>query len=829
MKSALSKNLILVIDRDGLVGEPLSIKLSKEFLVVLVSRRSLDLDVKNQSIVHAPFLKKFPIIPDSKYSHIFFIDEEAQDLEFLPKIIEKVKKNNSEFIFIQKLSEEKKYAISRVLREYPMVKPVLLGDVFSNELVLRKEKSPSTINEFIYQAQRFGRIKILGEGLRQTYPVFLDDAIDCLANLVSGVRGSCSLFYIFPKHPPSELSLAHMIQKANPEIAIDFIRSDLKSRNISYPVNGKNLLGDKYSLTKRIRGVDIKKKVKERDRDVDNKAKGIKNFLFFTAWTLMFSLLFPFIFTMFFSLLGLNILDYAKKEIDNGNLAIAKNSSHLSQVFFYLGKQTGSIFFLQAKIVGQEKRLQRLLEDIALGSDMSEGLAQALDFGVYFSDILNGKSKNPTEDFAKGRNAFKRFVVVLNKLRAEEKIPLSISQNLESVNPLIRLLSSTLEIMPSILGMEREKAYLVLFQDNMELRPGGGLIDLYGILKLNKGKIMQFTLNDISDADKQLKGHVEPPFGLRRYLPSRHWYMRDSNFDVDFIKSALSAANFLFAETGQKVDGVVGIDSSLRAKLAGAKPPSLVLAQTISDALLRKHLLLTFNESQNIFTVNGWSSSLWDGREDNKENVNDFIGVSETNLGLNKANYFIRRQISQKVTLQDNGNISEELTINYKNESKNGSGGDYKNYLRIILPENTKLSEISINDKSQNIIGAITDPIIYEAKNFQAPQGLEVEKTIEDGKSIFGFLVKIPAGEIAKVKLNYALPGSISGLNTFFYNLRLFKQPGTDSIPYSFSLAYPGSFNVVKSSAGIIEGEERVSFSEKVVRDKDLVINFTKK
>lgn len=843
MKSALfshqyshsfSQNPILIIDRDGLIGEPLSLKLSKEFLVIFVSR---------SPSANVTFSRKFPVIPDNKYSHIIFIDEEGRDIEFLPKIIEKVKDVNSDFIAAFGLTQKGEYAAGKILRSYSGTKIVLFGDIFDNKLILRKENFKSVINKFIYQAQKFGKMQVLGEGLRETYPVFLDDVIDGLIELVFKMHKSHSLFYIFPKHPPTELSLVHMIQKINPEVTIDFIRHDPRLGKISYPPNGKNLLGDKYALAKKIRSIDIEKKVKAQDEGFDHGAKKLRSFPFFVVWILIFLLFSPFIFTSFFSFLGLGTFHYAKGEINKGNIINTKSSLHLSQTFYYVAKQAANVLSLQAKILGQKNNFKSLIEDIDISYKISEGLFQAFNSGAYFSKIFKGESKNPADDFARGESYLKSSIVVLNDIKAEahsagrrspkgdsgqEKISAVILQNLEIVNPLIKLLSNISDIMPSIFGMEEPKTYLILFQNNMEIRPGGGVIDSYGILKFNLGKIMEFTMHGISEADLQLRGHVEPPFALRRYLPEQHWRMKDSNFDVDFSKSASASSNFFFVETGQKVDGVVGIDSSLRAKLAGAKSPSLALAQTISDALLQKHLLLTFNDSQNIFTVNGWSSSLWDERKKSEDSINDFVGINEANLGMNKVNYFIKRQVSQIVTIGNDGNISEELTINIKNESKVWPGGDYKNYLRIILPENIKLSEISINDKSQNIIDAITDPAIYEAKNFKAPQGLEVEKTQEDNKTIFGFLVKVPAGELVRIKLKYTLAGSIFGLSTFSYNLKFFKQPGIDSIPYSFSFIYPNFFNIVKSSDKVSDGKGSASYSERIVGDKNLIINFAK-
>src|SRR5258706_13230411 len=96
----------------------------------------------------------------------------------------------------------------------------------------------------------------------------------------------------------------------------------------------------------------------------------------------------------------------------------------------------------------------------------------------------------------------------------------------------------------------------------MELRPGGGFIGSYGLLTVDKGKIISFSIHNVSEADDQLKGHIEPPFQIRRYLNQQHWHLRDSNFDVDFLKDASQVAYFLQLETGQQIDGVIGLDLS---------------------------------------------------------------------------------------------------------------------------------------------------------------------------------------------------------------------------------------------------------------------------
>lgn len=853
---------ILIIDRIGLIGEPLTLKLSKEFPVVFVSQKPS---------AHVPFSRKFPVIPDNKYSHMLVIDEEEADLEFLPKIIDKARSINSDFILALGLPS-KPHPFNKILSQYSSAKIVLYGDIFTDRLIHNGNNFKSTINKFIYQAQRFGKIQVVGEGLREAYPVFLNDVVDGLIDLIFGLHKKHSLFYIFPKHPVTELSLAHMIQKSNPEVMVDFIKHDSRKENITFPQDGKYLLGDKYQLGRKIRNVDIKKKAKAQDSEnFQEKTQKLKTFPLFIIWILIFLLFSPFVFTLIFSFLGLNTLYYAKNEIDKGNFAGAKSSLRLSTTFFSLGKEASKALNFQAKIIGRENNLKRLSADIDLRHKISQAILHTFDSEIYFSKIFSGKSENPKEDFAKGENYLKSAILTLEKVKAEGKIPAPVLQRMEIIDPLIKLLSNTSDTLPSVFGMEGPRIYLLLLQNNMILRPTGGFIDSYGILKVNMGKITAFSIHDVYDADKQLKGHVEPPFAIRRYLPSAHWYLKDSNFDVDFVRSASISSNFLFVETGQKADGIIGVDlsfvknilhavgpvylenykemvdennffeltrtqnkdflrslyKSIIAKISAENIPYLLLAQSISDSLTQKHLIFSFNNNtQNIFTVNGWSSSLWDERKEDERSLNDFLGISEANLGINKVNYFIKRQVVQKVKIERGGEILEELNISYKNDDITE---DYKNYLRIILPNNTTLSEISINDIPQNIIDVVTDPLVYEDRNFKPPFGLEVERVIQDNKAIYGFVVTVPASEIVKVKVKYAIPGNVSGLDTFSYNLKLFKQPGVDSITYSLLLAHPDSFNVIKNSEGLILGKKKIFYSEKIVGDKNLIINFAKK
>ncbi|HSW97730.1 MAG TPA: DUF4012 domain-containing protein [Candidatus Saccharimonadales bacterium] len=406
---------------------------------------------------------------------------------------------------------------------------------------------------------------------------------------------------------------------------------------------------------------------------------------------------------------------------------------------------------------------------------------------------------------------------------------------------------------PEMLGMKGQRTYLILFQNNMELRPGGGFIGSYGIVSFNKGQMSPLTIHNVYDADGLLHKHIEPYFIGRRYLQV-HLYMRDSNFDVDFVKSAQKVAFMLQQETGQKVDGVIAIDlsfvksliqvispvyvwqyndtvnagnfflltethadkhsfygstqkqdflralfASIQAKIQTNKLSyAIPFIQKLADGIQQKHVLFALNDPklQPILTENKFSSALWDPRKQTPGTINDFLGINEANIGVNKANYFLKRSITHQVGINTQGVIKEKLDITYTNttQAEKWPSGTYKNYLRVILPLHTVLQSITIDNKTQNIIPAVTDFRKYEAPGFHPPQGLEVDTAEEAGKTIYGFIVPVGLKTTKIVSITYTLPQTVILKNLSLYDLYVFKQPGMDNDPYILTFNPPQGY-----------------------------------
>lgn len=870
-KHSLSDQPILVIDKLGILGEALCKRFSKDSLIVFVSRKGVQhVYGKTPEIIHIPYTKKIPTIPDNTYSYIFIIDHDLSLVkDALPKFLEKAKSDDASLIFAFPLLAINSKLLTHIQDSYKKAKVFIYGDLFGKGEFYKDKAFYSVVNRFIYQGRQFGRIEIIGEGLLKTYPVFLEDAVSGLLEGVFGSFPPSSLFYLFPKNPPSQLSLAHLIQKINPLIRLDFIKEKKgDKKEIAIIDGGIYIFGERYDLGQRIRQIEFDNKMdNQKEEEIYFEEKKGFSYLFRLLFFIAALFLLPFISTFFFSFLGGWALASAKSQLAFGDFENGRNSIHFAKNLFIFAKSTSKVAVREGAFIGLGKNMSEFTKTIDLGLDSSLAAFYFLESQKSFFELISGKSRNPKDDGVRAQGFLKKALILFQKVKAERGVTFDI--------PLNRIASNTIDLLPTLFGFDEKKTYLVLFQNNMELRPGGGFIGSYGLLTMDKGK-PDFSIYDVYDADGQLKGHVEPPYPIRRFLPSVHWYLRDSNFDVDFSKAASASALFLNIEKGQKVDGVIGIDVSFVQNILSVLGPIYVadykekvtkdnfftvteehaeknffpgstqkkdflkalfnaianhisskkisynaLLKVFEDSLKEKHFLFAFSqpEVQNLFTVNNWSSSLWDKRPQDKTYIADFLGISEANLSVNKANYFVKRKVSQTMTLDAEGNIGGELAIEYKNNSNAWPGGDYKNYLRIILPLGSTLSGVSFDGTYQALTDAITEPLIYEKKNFVPPEGLEVDGTYESGKSIFGFLTNIKAKTSKTISIRYILPHKISKETTSFsYNLRVFKQPGTDEYPYSFSLSYPKNFKVI---------EGKPSFSLGFREDLDLLLKFS--
>lgn len=121
-----------------------------------------------------------------------------------------------------------------------------------------------------------------------------------------------------------------------------------------------------------------------------------------------------------------------------------------------------------------------------------------------------------------------------------------------------------IKVLPDLLGANTPRKYLVLFQNDKELRPTGGFITAYSIFTLDKGVIRVDKSDNIYNLDNGISGKPKAPQVFIDYLKVRTLNLRDSNLSPDFTES-MKTFNSLYDKARGKVevDGIIALDTSV--------------------------------------------------------------------------------------------------------------------------------------------------------------------------------------------------------------------------------------------------------------------------
>lgn len=125
-----------------------------------------------------------------------------------------------------------------------------------------------------------------------------------------------------------------------------------------------------------------------------------------------------------------------------------------------------------------------------------------------------------------------------------------------------------LENTPYMLGVDSPRKYLVLFQNDAELRATGGFITAYAIIQVDKGKISTIQSDDIYALDNKFTKKIPAPDPIKKYLPKvPYWYLRDQNLSPDFKVSMETFFPNYQTINSPKVDGIIAVDTQLLVEL----------------------------------------------------------------------------------------------------------------------------------------------------------------------------------------------------------------------------------------------------------------------
>ncbi len=121
--------------------------------------------------------------------------------------------------------------------------------------------------------------------------------------------------------------------------------------------------------------------------------------------------------------------------------------------------------------------------------------------------------------------------------------------------------------LPTLLGYEGQRTYLVLPQNDTELFPSGGLISSYGVATFTDGELgdMQFEYFEALFDRWQTESngeYVAPPAPLANYLKQGYsWGLGEAGWYPDFPTTSRLAADFVQKGGAPATDGTIAIDT----------------------------------------------------------------------------------------------------------------------------------------------------------------------------------------------------------------------------------------------------------------------------
>jgi hypothetical protein len=124
-----------------------------------------------------------------------------------------------------------------------------------------------------------------------------------------------------------------------------------------------------------------------------------------------------------------------------------------------------------------------------------------------------------------------------------------------------------------VLGLSKDKRYLVVFQNNSELRASGGFIGSYALVDLKNGRINNLEVpgGGSYDTEGGMQVRVAAPEPLTLVNPL--WHFWDANWWPDWPTTSENLMWFYGKSGGPSVDGVIGLTPTVIERLLAITGP----------------------------------------------------------------------------------------------------------------------------------------------------------------------------------------------------------------------------------------------------------------
>lgn len=390
-----------------------------------------------------------------------------------------------------------------------------------------------------------------------------------------------------------------------------------------------------------------------------------------------------------------------------------------------------------------------------------------------------------------------------------------------------------LDVAPNALGEPTKKTYMIIFQNDKELRPTGGFMTAYTFMTLDKGRLSTTTSDDIYRLDEQLLKVCQsrvcpltPPQPVSIYLPEANgkprtaWSMRDSNFSPDVPTSMAQFEKFYsLLGNGLPFDGIILIDTKVLVELLKITGPVDVYGTTVSS-----------DEDSRcdcpnvVYVLENYSQVIEKGGADRKailgvlmqqilsrvlnsspEKMPEFINSAVKLANSKNIIFYMHDQKLQSALtkLDWTGQIADFSDDYLMINDANLAGGKTNIYLeeKINLDINVDNSgrvkhKLTIDYSNPKPYNSWLNGINRNYVRVYVPQGSKltyskgsdaVVQTIDNelNKTVFAAFVQTRPQNSRTLTLEYELPEKFTGDE---YSLMIQKQPGTKDYPYTIKI-----------------------------------------
>lgn len=215
-----------------------------------------------------------------------------------------------------------------------------------------------------------------------------------------------------------------------------------------------------------------------------------------------------------------------------------------------------------------------ILDAAGMSAEIGNRFAELGDFveknkDTGFGVILSGINERLTAINYSVKNIDKQLSKIDQvKLPVEYQAKFSlISKHKDSLVAIVDEVATITNSLNKIVGNAGLKRYLFVFQNNAEMRGGGGFIGSYALIDIENGKVknIEIPTGGSYDVEAGMLKKIYAPEPMRN-LRAR-WYFWDANWWPDWTKSAEKLAWFYENSGGPTVDGVIGLTPDFIEKI----------------------------------------------------------------------------------------------------------------------------------------------------------------------------------------------------------------------------------------------------------------------